>query len=158
MQVEIIPVMNILIAMTNKATKIVYSTSKENLLGLSIGNFFVGWPKKPSEETLRKSIINADYVVLAVDKEEKKLVGYITAISDNVLSAYIPFLEVEKSYQGQGIGKTLVKKLLEQLKNLYMIDVVCDKKIAGFYEEAGFQSWHAMIRRNYNNQSGADIG
>lgn len=135
--------------------EIAYSSKKEDVVGLEITNFFDGWPEKPSEEVLRKSIINADYVVLAIDRSQNRLVGYITALTDNVLSAYIPFLEVEKSYQEQGIGKTLVNKILEQLTHLYMIDLVCDEEIAGFYKEAGFQSWHAMIRRNYENQSGA---
>jgi len=136
---------------------ITYSTNKDDLIGLKIENFFVGWLNKPSEEVLRKSIVNANYVVLAIDKNKKKLVGYITALSDNVLSAYIPFLEVEKEYQKQGIGRTLVEMMIKQLDNLYMIDIVCDKKLAGFYEEAGFRSWHAMIKRNYANQSDANI-
>ena len=140
----------------HQIANIVYSTDKNDLTSLKIENFFAGWPHKPSEEILRKSIVNADYVVLAIDKNKKRLVGYITALSDTVLSAYIPFLEVEKEYQGQGLGSTLVKKMLEQLSDLYMIDVVCDKKIAGFYKEAGFQSWHAMIKRNYASQSGTN--
>lgn len=143
--------------MSDKQAKVVYSINKNDLTNLAIENFFAGWPNKPSEKVLRKSIENADYIALAIDKDRGKLAGYITAISDKVLSAYIPFLEVEKEYQGQGVGRTLVEKLLEQLKDIYMIDVVCDKKVAGFYEEAGFKSWHAMIRRNYANQSGADI-
>jgi len=81
-------------------------------------------------------------------------VGYITALSDRVLAAYIPFLEVEKSYRHQGIGHALVAKMLDQLGHLYMIDLVCDKDVAGFYEEAGLESWHAMIKRNYANQRG----
>lgn len=144
--------------MLNKPlSNITYSTNKNEITSIEAEKFFVGWQNKPSEETLRKSIMNADYVVLAIDKSHKKLIGYITAISDNVLSAYIPFLEVEKKYRGQGIGRTLVEMMVKQLDSLYMIDIVCDKKLAGFYEEAGFQSWHAMIKRNYPNQSGTSI-
>lgn len=134
---------------------IIYSTNKADLPGLESSGFFEGWPGKPSEEVLRKSIENADYCVLAIDSEKKKLVGYITALTDNVLAAYIPFLEVEESYQHKGIGKTLVKEMLKQLEHLYMIDLVCDKELAGFYAEADFESWHAMIKRNYQNQRGA---
>jgi len=85
------------------------------------------------------------------------LVGYITALSDGVLSACIPFLEVIPEYQKQGIGQALVTEMLAQTSHLYMIDLVCDKEIASFYEKAGFQSWHAMIKRNYSNQTGAKI-
>jgi ribosomal protein S18 acetylase RimI-like enzyme len=132
-----------------------YSTEKIDLADLEVSGFFDGWEKKPSEDILRESIENADHIVLAIDTEKNKLVGYITALSDGVLAAYIPFLEVEKSYQHKGIGHTLVNELLKQIGHLYMIDLICDKEKAGFYEVAGFKSWHAMIKRNYSNQSGA---
>lgn len=141
--------------MNEKENTIVYSVNKEDLVNLKIKNFFVGWFNKPNEEILRKSIVNSDYIVIAIDKKEQRLAGYITAISDNTLSAYIPFLEVDPDYQKKGIGGTLVKMMIEQLDKLYMIDIVCDKNLAGFYEKAGFRSWHAMIKRNYINQSGA---
>ncbi len=137
---------------------ITYSTNKEDLAGLKVTGFFEGWQDKPDENILRRSIENADYIVLAIDTEKKKLAGYITALSDGVLAAYIPFLEVEKTYQHNSVGHTLVSKMLEQLSHLYMIDLVCDKELAGFYTEAGFKSWHAMIKRNYANQSGHRAG
>lgn len=121
---------------------------------MNVSNFFEGWPEKPSDEVLQKSIIGATHVVLAIDTKEKRLAGYITALPDGVLSAYIPFLEVQQSYQKNGIGHMLVEKMLLQLSHLYMIDLVCDKEIADFYKEAGFESYHAMIKRNYENQSG----
>ncbi len=134
---------------------ITYSTKKEDIDNLEIKGFFEGWGEKPSEEVLRASIKNANHVVLAINTDKDKLVGYITALTDGVLSAYIPFLEVKKSYRKQNIGTTLVKKMVEQLNHLYMIDLVCDKELADFYCKAGFKSWHAMIKRNYANQSGA---
>ena len=134
--------------------EIVYSTNKADIAELEVDGFFDGWPEKPSEEMLRRTVENADYVVLAIDTKKKRLAGYITALSDHALAAYIPFLEVEKSYQRQGIGHTLVAKMVGQLDHLYMIDLVCDKDLAGFYAEAGFESWHAMIKRNYANQRG----
>ncbi len=138
--------------MTTK--NIIYSIKKEDINGLKIRGFFEGWSNKPSCEVLRASIKNANYIVLAIDTDNNKLAGYITAITDGVLSAYIPFLEVECSYQKQKIGTTLVKKMLEQINHLYMIDLVCDKELASFYRKVGFESWHAMIKRNYSNQSG----
>ena len=90
-----------------------YSVNKSELdsIGIESGSFFEGWPKKPNEEVMRKSIMDADYAVLAIDRKESRLIGYITAVSDNVLSAYIPFLEVVAKYQKQGIGHTLVNSV-----------------------------------------------
>lgn len=135
-----------------------YSINKADLAALDISGFYHDWPNKPSEEVLRKSVENADYVVLAIDDAKQELAGYITALSDQVLAAYIPFLEVKTDYQHNGIGHSLVNKMLEQLSHFYMIDLVCDKELAGFYAEAGFESWHAMIKRNYANQRGASGG
>ncbi len=51
---------------------------------------------------------------MVIDDENGKFVGFITAITDKILSAYIPFLEVLPEYQRQGIGKELVKRMLEK--------------------------------------------
>ncbi len=137
---------------------IIYSTDKTLVDTLVISDFFQGWPNPPSLEVLVASIKNASYAVLAIDDSCNQLAGYITAVSDRVLSAYIPFLEVVPSYQNQGIGHELVNKMLKQLEHLYMIDLVCDTELAGFYAEAGLVSWHAMIKRHYANQRGPSGG
>ena len=90
---------------------IIYSINKDDLVNLKIENFFVGWKNKPSEEILRKSIMNSDYIVIAIDIKNQCLAGYITAISDNTLSAYKPFLEVAPQYQKKELAKILLKKL-----------------------------------------------
>lgn len=85
--------------MRMKDNLIRYSTNKKDLENLEMTGFFEGWPEKPSEDVLKKSIENSSVVVLAIDDKKKKLIGYITALTDGVLSAYILFLEVQKSYQ-----------------------------------------------------------
>ncbi len=91
---------------------------------------------------------------MAIDQTTNEIIGYITAISNGVMSAYIPFLEVDVRYQKIGIGKKLVMLMLEQLEQFYMVDLICDKNLAGFYKEAGLEPWHGMIKRNYQNQAG----
>lgn len=137
----------------------VYLTTDTNeLADLAVEGFFVGWPTKPSETQLRESILGADKAILAIDGSAKCLVGYITAITDHALCAYLPFLEVLPTYQSQGLGKALMERMLSELGDLYMTDLVCDKEVAGFYKKAGFESWHAMIRRNPNSLKGAPLG
>ncbi len=60
--------------------------------------------------------------------------GYITAITDGILSAYLPFLEVLPEYQGHGIGIELVRRMLTILGNLYMVNDICDRALQSFYE------------------------
>ena len=118
------------------------------------GGFFVNWPNPPTPETHYKLLLNSYRVVLALDEKSQQVVGFINAISDGVLSAYIPLLEVLPEYQNQGIGKKLVKKMLDQLKHLYMIDLLCDENLQGYYEKLGMNKAQGMMIRNYKNQSG----
>jgi len=83
--------------------------------------------------------------------------GFITAISDGVLSAYIPFLEVLPEYKNRGIGKELVRRMLLKLKKAYMIDLVCDADLQKFYKKFNMFPAVAMIKRNYSSQAGSKI-
>ncbi|MFT4968487.1 MAG: ribosomal protein S18 acetylase RimI-like enzyme [Chitinophagales bacterium] len=39
--------------------------------------------------------------------QNQKVIGFINAISDKTLSAYLPLIEVLPSYQKQGVGKNI---------------------------------------------------
>ena len=82
------------------------------------------------------------------------MVGFVSAISDGVLSAYIPFLEVLASHRGSGIGSELVRRLLGQLEHIYSINLHCDPELTPFYEHLGMRSLGGMAIRNYGQQSG----
>lgn len=83
-----------------------------------------------------------------------QIVGFITAISDDVLSAYIPLLEVLPEYKNKGIGKELVKRMLKELDKIYMIDLCCDEDLIPYYKKFGMIQGNAMLLRNYKMQSG----
>jgi ribosomal protein S18 acetylase RimI-like enzyme len=111
----------------------VYSTGLSGLTPADLEGFFVDWPAKPSAERHLEILRGSDYVVLARDGEGGRVVGFVTAISDGVLSAFIPLLEVLPECQGQGIGSELVRRLLAQLEDFYMVDLVCDPELEPFY-------------------------
>lgn len=117
------------------------------------GGFFAGWPQPPTPETHLRLLHGSTHVWLARDGQP--VVGYITALSDGVLAAYIPHLEVLAAYQRQRIGSELVRRMLATLRTLYMIDLICDADVQPFYERLGLRRYSAMIRRNYERQSGA---
>jgi len=116
------------------------------------GGFFEGWPNPPSAETHLRMLQNSSFVVLALEGDS--VVGFVNAISDDVLAAYIPLLEVLPSYRGQGIGGELMKRMLDNLRHLYMIDLMCDPNLQPFYERFAMQRYSGMIRRNFDRQSG----
>jgi GNAT superfamily N-acetyltransferase len=132
--------------------KIIYSNDKNKIDSLFMKGFFVDWPNPPTDLTLRKILHNSQFIYLALN--DNKLVGFINGISDQVLSTYIPLLEVLPEYQGKGIGQGLVTRMMEELKGIYMIDICCDEDVIPFYEKNGFRRGHSVIKRNYDRQSG----
>ena len=132
---------------------IAYVDSVENVATENLQGFFVGWPNPPSAETHLKLLASSDRIVLAVDDGTGKVVGFITAISDGILSAYIPLLEVLPAYQKRGIGQELVQRMLGKLKGLYMVDLFCDPELETFYSRFGMRPGFGMMLRNYERQS-----
>ena len=109
--------------------------------------FFEGWPQKPESAKRIEILKNSDYVIIA--KDGVNMIGFINAITDKTVSSYIPLLEVVPQYRKPEIGTELVKRMLEQLKDYYMIDLCCDEQLEGFYKKLGMQRVTGMIKRNY---------
>lgn len=78
----------------------------------------------------------------------------MTALSDGVLSAYIPNLEVRPEWRGQGVASKLVRTVTAAPSDLHMIDTACDNELVAFYERFGMTRGNAMIKRNYVRQDG----
>ncbi|TJY44548.1 GNAT family N-acetyltransferase [Cohnella pontilimi] len=116
--------------------------------------FFHGWPSPPPIHKFYEILKNSTFICLALDTDTKQVVGFINALSDKILTAYIPLLEVIPEYQGKGIGTELVLRMKEQLKDFYMIDLLCDENTQEFYSHIGMIRATGMMIRNYNNQSG----
>lgn len=132
---------------------ITYSTSLTGVTAEELrGGFFVGWPNPPTPDTHLRILRGSSHVVLAWDKD--RVVGYINALSDGVLAAFIPGLEVLPAYQGQGIGSELVRRMLEELAPIYAVDLLCDAALIPFYERLGLKTVPGMALRNFATQSG----
>lgn len=132
-----------------------YQTTLEGITTKELHGFFVGWSNRPLAKTHLKLLKNSDHVVLAIDTKSKRVVGFVTAITDGVLASYIPLLEVLPEYRSNDIGGRLMKKMLHLLKDLYMIDLLCDKNLQSYYEKFGLKKAQGMMSRNYKRQSGA---
>lgn len=140
--------------MTAAAGGIEYRDSVAGISEDMLVGFFEGWPKPPSSATLLAILSNATYRMLAVEQSSGHVVGFVTALSDGILTAYIPLLEVLPKFRAGGIGTELVRLLLSAMPRLYMVDVVCDVERRPFYERFGMQPASAMISRSYDLQAG----
>ena len=131
-----------------------YCSSPDGITADQLRGFFHGWPDPPTPETHLR-LLQASYrVVLALDADSGEVVGRVTAISDGILSAYIPLLEVRPAYRNQGIGVELMRRMLALLEDFYMVDLVCDRKHQAGYEQVGFRPGLAMTIRRFNRQCG----
>ena len=126
-----------------------YTDKIEGLAAGDLQGFFVGWrhPRTPQEhlDILRGS----DHVVLAIDEDSSRVIGFVTAISDGVQAAFIPLLEVLPDYQASGVGTELVRRVLQALEPIPCIDLMCDPETQPFYERLGMDRSVGMILRRY---------
>jgi GNAT superfamily N-acetyltransferase len=145
-------------------TAIRYVTSLEGITADDLrGGFWVGWPDPPSPATHFAMLRGSEAIVLAVDDnaasgDGSRVVGFVNAVGDGVLAAYLPLLEVLPVWQGQGIGSELVRRILAELEPRYMVDLVCDEDLVPFYERLGLSPYRAMIRRDRAALAGARRG
>ena len=122
----------------------------ENGMGITqemLFGFFEGWPDRPTPEQHLAILRGSQHVVLALASVPRRVIGFMTALSDGVLSAYIPLLEVLPEYRSRGIGGELVRRMLARLRRLYMVDLVCDADVQPFYARYGMMPMSAMVIR-----------
>lgn len=124
-----------------------YTTSLDGLAPEHLHGFFEGWPSPPSPDRHLTVLRGSHCVVLAREGGDPHVVGFVNAISDGHLSAFIPLLEVLPTHRGQGIGTELVRRLLGELDGLYSIDLVCDEELRPFYERFEMQPLLGMALR-----------
>ena len=130
-----------------------YVDQVDGITPAMLTGFFENWPSPPSPEVHLHILRSSRYVQLAIDDECNHVAGFINAVSDGVMSAYIPLLEVLPAYRGQGIGSELARRMIEQLGHLYMVDVMCDADIVPFYQKLGMTAGTGAMLRNYARQS-----
>ena len=134
-------------ASTLTRVQIEYTTSLDGVAPEHLSGFFERWPNPPSSERHLGLLRGSYRVVLARESGSSQVVGFVNAISDGVLYAFVPLLEVLPSHRGRGIGSGLIHRLLEELEDFYAVDLMCDPELQPFYERFGMQRAVGMIIR-----------
>ncbi|MFD4639957.1 GNAT family N-acetyltransferase [Lentzea sp. NPDC058436] len=123
-----------------------YSTDLSGLTEADLAGFFVDWPRPPSPAQ-HLAVLRGSYrVVIARSRDE--VAGFVNMISDGVLTAFVPWLEVRPSFQGQGIGTELMRRIVAEAAHLYSVDLTCDDALRPYYERLGMSALTGMGLRN----------
>ena len=123
--------------------KITYKTIKE-IPNQQLYKLFVsvGWADESTTtqsmiDNFNKPFINSTLVVSAWDND--LLVGCVRVLSDKMFRSVIYDLAVLPEYQGNGIGKELVKRCIEQCPNSeWLVGTTTERE--SFYESIGFEN------------------
>lgn len=101
----------------------------------------VGWADESTTtqsmiDNFNKPFINSTIVLSAWDND--LLVGCVRVLSDKMFRSVIYDLAVLPEFQGNGIGKELVKRCREQCPNSeWLVGTTTER--ASFYEKIGFE-------------------
>ncbi len=89
------------------------------------------------KERIDDMLKNADILVVAIDGE--KIVGVARSITDFSYCCYLSDLAVDVAYQHRGIGKMLIEKTKESLKDGCKIILLSAPKATEYYPKIDFK-------------------
>lgn len=98
----------------------------------------VGW-KRIDSEVVKQGLANSVYSLCAVVDHE--VVGFVRLVGDGHLKLSIEELIVAPEYQGQGIARALMERLMIQIGTLpsgCTINLMAAKGLTDFYASLGF--------------------
>ena len=97
----------------------------------------VEWSSGHYPEKLVIAMKNSSSVFTVWDGD--RLVGLLNVLDDGIMTAYIHYLLINPTYQHQGIGKELVKRMKEKYKDYLRIILIAYDKEIRFYKSSGFE-------------------
>ena len=98
------------------------------------------YPKERFSERIEKLVKNVSISLIARD-ESKKIVGVLFGLTDFCYWLYVTDLGVDRNYEGQGIGSTLMRKAHEIAGGEKDIAVylIANENAIPFYEKLGMK-------------------
>lgn len=122
--------------------RIVFSTNREiDLYELEELCDAVGWSRRPLRK-VKKAIEHSFCVVSMYNQSSdfRHLIGFARATSDHAFNATIWDVVVHPEYQGKGMGKALMEKIIDELRaeDISNITLFADPHVVDFYRRLGF--------------------
>jgi len=116
-----------------------------------------GWWKESDNQLNIKKLMQGSYAFfVAINPCDGKAVGMGRLLSDGVSDAYIQDLVVLPKYRGYGIGKRLVKKLIDLClsRKILWIGLISEPGQNRFYTHIGFNYLKDHVPMIYDQKNG----
>ncbi|MHC4716241.1 MAG: GNAT family N-acetyltransferase [Planctomycetota bacterium] len=115
-----------------------YTDSLEGIRPEDLEGLHRGWPKPPSPATHLKSLRNMNAVMLAVEEDTGRVIGFVCGMTDETLILYVWDAEVRPEYHEQGVREELLRRLLAARGGLYQVNAVINGWDWPFWKQLGF--------------------
>lgn len=119
-------------------TEIEYKESKDLDLAQIVSLYEENsWASAAKPTDLHAALMNSDALISAWDGT--LLVGLGNAITDGHVVVYYPHLLIRPTYQGRGIGKAIIERMIARYRGLHQHMLIADQDAVAFYERCGFR-------------------
>ncbi|XP_057530065.1 GCN5-related N-acetyltransferase 1, chloroplastic [Amaranthus tricolor] len=115
------------------------TTSTLNLDHLNSVFVSVGFPRRDPDK-IRVALEHTDSLVWVENVKTQRPVAFARSTGDGVFNAIIWDVVVDPTFQGIGLGKAVMERLLEDLlqKGITNIALYSEPRVLGFYRPMGF--------------------
>ncbi len=119
----------------------------KDFMRLKVATGFMDRPLAQAEKALRNGLFNVSAVC------DGKVVGMGRLVGDGAMYWYLQEIIVLPEYQGKGIGKSIVSRLLEYIKNTAIsgtgieVGLTAVKGKEPFYEKFGFSCGSSGMKK-----------
>jgi len=124
-------------------------TPEEYIDFLKRTNLGSQYPKERFEERIAKLVKNVS-ISLVAKNENEKIVGVLFGLTDFAYWLYVTDLGVDREYEGQGIGRRLMKTAHELAggeKNI-AVYLIANENAIPFYEKLGMEKADDVMQYN----------
>ncbi|XP_027361878.1 serotonin N-acetyltransferase 2, chloroplastic [Abrus precatorius] len=99
----------------------------------------VGFPRRDPEK-IRVALEHTEAVLWVEQRKTQRPVAFARATGDGVFNAIIWDVVVDPSFQGIGLGRALMERLIQELlrKGISNIALYSEPRVLGFYRPLGF--------------------
>jgi glucosamine-phosphate N-acetyltransferase len=106
-------------------------------------------------EIINRILGDQNYIIIVAEEQENHtIIGTATLLIEQKFIhnggrvGHIEDVATRAGFEGIGVGKKIIQKLIETSKELqcYKIILDCDNKVIGFYEKLGFKKKAVMMR------------